>query len=839
MAQEIIKIETINTDVINVATTEVITIQGVGLQGDSGNNVGVLSFNGRAGVVSPELDDYQTSLITNESNVSGATSTDAFNSIQSDLDSLPNTFVTSFDGRTGAIIPTLGDYETSLITNDSNVTGATSKDALNTLDAENDAQDILIQGNTDDITALDVRVTQNEADIVIIQGEQVTQDGRLDAIEAEQVTQDGRLDTIEAEQVVQNDAITAIEDTALFEAPDSPHPINYVWLGSQIDYDAIISYDDSTLYNVNNNLETKALWFRTQNVSPITLTIAGTVADWKATNSDEGTALGVSNPTFTYQDSSVENQVYLSGFEPLNVTQIDFRQDGLQSISDLSGLTSLTYLQLYLNQLTDVGNLSGLTSLTYLHLGDNQFTDVGDLSGLTLLTQLYLFDNQLTDVGNLSGLTSLSIMYLHNNQLADVGDLSGLTSLTQLRLESNQLTNVGDLSGLTLLTNLRLFSNQLTDIGGIGSSSLTIIRLENNALIQTCVDQVIIDCDTLGASNGTLNLSGGTNHYPTLFSKVALDSLISKSWTVTVNADPTPLSFLTSGVSPITPTITGTVADWSSDGSTEGTVLGSAAPTFNYVDTGETYLVEATNFDPLNVTEIDSNTDGLQSISDLSGLTSLNELLLYNNQLTDVSGLSNLTSLTQLRLENNQLTDIGDLSGLTSLNVLRLYSNQLTDIGDLSGITLLTVLYLYNNQLTDIGDLSGLTSLTQLRLENNQLTDVGDLSGLTSLTQLRLYNNQLTNVGDLSGLTSLTLLYLFNSQLTDIGGIGSASLTNIRLEDNALIQSCVDQVIIDCDTLGASNGTLNLSGGTNSAPSGASSTALANLISKGWTVSHN
>jgi len=61
MAKEIIKIETINTDVINVATTEVITIHGVGLQGDSGNNVGVASFNGRAGVVLPELDDYQTS----------------------------------------------------------------------------------------------------------------------------------------------------------------------------------------------------------------------------------------------------------------------------------------------------------------------------------------------------------------------------------------------------------------------------------------------------------------------------------------------------------------------------------------------------------------------------------------------------------------------------------------------------------------------------------------------------------------------------------------------------------------------------------------------------------
>jgi len=509
MAKEIIKIETINTDVINVATTEVITIHGVGLQGDSGNNVGVASFNGRAGIVSPELDDYQTSLITNESNVIGATSTDAFNSIQSDLDSLPGTFVTSFDGRTGAIMPALGDYETSLITNDSNVTGATSKDALNTLDAENDAQDILIQGNTDDITALDIRVTQNEADIVIIQGEQVTQDGRLDTIEAEQVVQDGRLDTIdaeqvvqnnaitaiEAEQIVQNDAITAIEDTALFEAPDSPHPVNYVWLGSQIDYDAIISYDDSTLYNVNNNLETKtALWFKTKNVSPITPTITGTVADWKAVNSDEETALGVSNPTFTYQDSSVENLVTATNFDPLDVTLLDLSGTGMIDL-----------------------NIEAPDLITY------------NISGNA--------DYKINESAEVPEAGSIRTLRCHSMSVGDFSNTSDLVQIETATFYSNPNLTISRVPQTNTLTQWFIFScASLTEVTSLaGCDNLTLFRAEGCALDQTTVDNIINETDANGVSNGTLNLSGGTNSAPSGASSTALANLISKGWTVTTN----------------------------------------------------------------------------------------------------------------------------------------------------------------------------------------------------------------------------------------------------------------------------------------------------------------
>eukprot|EP01051_Picozoa_sp_SAG22_P004799 SAG22_NODE_266_length_13340_cov_257.988445_8_plen_85_part_00 len=62
-------------------------------------------------------------------------------------------------------------------------------------------------------------------------------------------------------------------------------------------------------------------------------------------------------------------------------------------------------------------------------------------------------------------------------------------------------------------------------------------------------------------------------------------------------------------------------------------------------------------------------------IAPLSALTSLTELDLYDNQITDIAPpLSALTSLTELRLGENQITDIAPLSAII------LFHNFVTEV---------------------------------------------------------------------------------------------------------------------------------------------------------------
>ena len=105
-----------------------------------------------------------------------------------------------------------------------------------------------------------------------------------------------------------------------------------------------------------------------------------------------------------------------------------------------------------------------------------------------------------------------------------------------------------------------------------------------------------------------------------------------------------------------------------------------------------------------------------------------------------------LSSMTELDLGNNRITDIRSLGSLTNLTRLNLGNNKITDISFLGSLTNLTTLYLNYNQITDISALRKLTNLATLDLNYNQITDISALRKLTNLTKLDLYDNQITDI---------------------------------------------------------------------------------------------
>lgn len=82
-----------------------------------------------------------------------------------------------------------------------------------------------------------------------------------------------------------------------------------------------------------------------------------------------------------------------------------------------------------------------------------------------------------------------------------------------------------------------------------------------------------------------------------------------------------------------------------------------------------------------------------------------------------------------------------------------------------------------------------------------------------------------------SSLTSITVSGAFdNSPCTDY--------TNAFI-NCALNQTTVDAILVSINTANTSNGTLNISGGTNSAPGAAGAAAVSSLTSRGWVVTTN
>ena len=183
------------------------------------------------------------------------------------------------------------------------------------------------------------------------------------------------------------------------------------------------------------------------------------------------------------------------------------------SISSITGLTSLTSLDLSGNQLSgSISSITGLTALTSLDLSGNRLSGaIPGLSSLTALRRLHLQNNRLT--GSVPSLATLTHLDLSGNRLSGAiptgigtwsnlqelklsgagltgtipAGITGLTSLTALELSDNGLTGfipttIGSLTGLLTL---RLSGNRLTGSipSGISSlTSLTALELNDNQL---------------------------------------------------------------------------------------------------------------------------------------------------------------------------------------------------------------------------------------------------------------------------------------------------------------------------------------------------------------------
>ena len=181
----------------------------------------------------------------------------------------------------------------------------------------------------------------------------------------------------------------------------------------------------------------------------------------------------------------------------------------------------------------------------------------------------------------------------------------------------------------------------------------------------------------------------------------------------------------------------------------------------------------------------------LQS-GDFAGLTSLEQLDLYDNELTALPPniFAGLTNLRQLNLWHNDLATLSPnvFAGLTNLRSLDLDDNDFAAIPPnvFAGLTNLVYLWLNDTRLTTLpsGIFAGLTSLEYLVVSGNEFITLPPdvFANLTSLEYLSLRNNFLTALPPdiFTGLTNLQSLYLHDNHLAALPPSIFTGLTNLR-----------------------------------------------------------
>ena len=208
---------------------------------------------------------------------------------------------------------------------------------------------------------------------------------------------------------------------------------------------------------------------------------------------DISTLEGLNQLTYLHlennQITDISPLVNLSQLNSLNL-----HHNQITDISSLANLSNLESLHLYNNKLTNLPDMSNLNKIRHLDLGNNglheepitdsnSLTDISNLSGLTSLTWLGIHDNQVTNINALSTLNQLTELYIRGNQITDISALKNLNRLRHLEAQHNKITTISEIMHWTNVYELRLYHNQITGISGLAElPNLEYVHLQENLI---------------------------------------------------------------------------------------------------------------------------------------------------------------------------------------------------------------------------------------------------------------------------------------------------------------------------------------------------------------------
>ncbi len=262
------------------------------------------------------------------------------------------------------------------------------------------------------------------------------------------------------------------------------------------------------------------------------------------------------------------------------------------------------------------------------------------------------------------------------------------------------------------------------------------------------------------------------------------------------------------------------------DGSPKVTSLG---PVHVYADTDlYTVCVEFTNV--TSVSTINIGDDFVVGKIDLSILTDLNSFRFENDPLLteivlpeSIQGFSTTdTFMFGTGIEELDLRPMSAIGG----DILLRNTASLKRIITGSSTTLITIWFSHTCSLELILDMSGYPNINRFRTESNPLLP-GIINPVTSHVWTEYFASDCPNVGYVD-------FTKFSSALDAIV---------ITLNNNLYSAAIVNRILVDLDANTGINGSLTIDG-TNAAPDGTSggydgTTAKANLIANGWTVTTN
>ncbi len=151
--------------------------------------------------------------------------------------------------------------------------------------------------------------------------------------------------------------------------------------------------------------------------------------------------------------------------------------------------------------------------------------------------------------------------------------------------------------------------------------------------------------------------------------------------------------------------------------------------------------------------------DYIQDITPLEYMpTSLQQLSLQGNKISDISALASLKALKYLSIRDNRITNIDALDNMTMLSGIDMSINAITDITPLENNYSLNTIIADHNSITSLEPLKDLNKLGEVSFKQNYITDVSPVANKKYLKSMIFDFNSITDVTPLKDININTYI---------------------------------------------------------------------------------
>ncbi len=243
----------------------------------------------------------------------------------------------------------------------------------------------------------------------------------------------------------------------------------------------------------------------------------------------------------------------------------------------------------------------------------------------------------------------------------------------------------------------------------------------------------------------------------------------------------------------------------------------------------------------ISIIQIGISYTSVSTFTTFAAWTALQVIFIDNTSISALTTHAEWVNLNQLKVNSTSISALTTHAEWVNLLVLDISNTSISALTTHAEWVNIRILNISSTSISALTTHVEWVNIRTLSLHNTSLSSLTTYAEWTDLRTLAIYLTLISSLTTYAAWALLQSLIVNDTSITNlIAHSAWTSILTFNLSNNAIVSATnINNELIALEAAGMSSGTVDLSGGTNAAPTGAGITAKNNLISAGVSVTTN